>query len=291
MVESGDWYRSFSSLADYRQYLAAQEQDLRIQAELEKKLVRGGLNFVVPGFCYTCQRSSRFRVTDSYAYELEGQLMPNWREHLRCRSCGLNNRMRASVHLFLELLKPDPDSTLYLTEQVTPMFEVLGQRFLRITGSEYLRDGTPGGTVNAQGIRHEDLSSLSFQSDSFDIVLSFDVCEHIPNYRRGFEECFRVLRPWGALFFSVPFLSLEQETLVRAAVEEDGSIRHLQPPEYHGDPCSEKGCLAFYQFGWDLLDLLRKIGFSKVQAYLYWSQRFAYLGRDQIVFVAQKGPN
>lgn len=100
-----------------------------------------------------------------------------------------------------------------------------------------------------------------------------------------------MLRPWGALFFSVPFLSLEQETLVRAAVEEDGSIRHLQPPEYHGDPCSEKGCLAFYQFGWDLLDLLRKIGFSKVQAYLYWSQRFAYLGRDQIVFVAQKGPN
>ena len=106
--------------------------------------------------------------------------------------------------------------------------------------------------------------------------------------RRAFEECLRVLRPGGRLLFSVPFLSLRQETLVRAVLAEDGSITHLQPPEYHGDPCCAEGCLAFYQFGWDLLDLLREIGFSQVRGCLYWSEGFAYLGRDQLVFVARK---
>jgi hypothetical protein len=47
---------------------------------------------------------------------------------------------------------------------------------------------------------------------------------------RGFSECFRVLKPGGALIFSVPLYDIaatQQLAVVR------GGVQHLFPPEYH----------------------------------------------------------
>ena len=43
------------------------------------------------------------------------------------------------------------------------------------------------------------------------------------------------------------------------------SIRHLEPAELHGNPLSTDGILAFYHFGWSLLEDLRTVGFSDVR--------------------------
>jgi SAM-dependent methyltransferase len=42
--------------------------------------------------------------------------------------------------------------------------------------------------------------------ESYDIVVHFQVMEHIPNPSKFLLECYRVLRPGGTLFCSVPFL-------------------------------------------------------------------------------------
>jgi hypothetical protein len=76
------------------------------------------------------------------------------------------------------------------------------------------------------------------------------------------------------------------KTLVRARVLAGGEIEHLLEPEYHGDPLSEDGCLCYQHFGWDMLDDLRAAGFASVWACVYWSPRCAYLGGEQIQFVA-----
>ena len=79
-------------------------------------------------------------------------------------------------------------------------------------------------------------------------------------------------------------------TSKRAGMRDDGSIEHLLPPEYHGDPLDPRGCLCFHHFGWDVLDFLRQAGFRHVEAYSIWSRELCYLAAegDLLQFVAVK---
>jgi SAM-dependent methyltransferase len=48
--------------------------------------------------------------------------------------------------------------------------------------------------------------TMPFQNDSFDIVISTEVLEHVPNPDIYLAEVKRVLKPGGSFFFTVPFL-------------------------------------------------------------------------------------
>ncbi len=101
-------------------------------------------------------------------------------------------------------------------------------------------------------------------------------------------ECFRCLKKNGTLLFSVPFNRFSQSNLVRAKIDEHGSVEHILEPEYHGDPTNTEGCLCFYHFGWEILDQLRQVGFTQVRAHFFWSEKLGYLGEEQILFSARK---
>ena len=49
-----------------------------------------------------------------------------------------------------------------------------------------------------------DACALPFENSSFDVVVSFDVFEHIPNDNKALQEIYRVLKKDGKLVFSVP---------------------------------------------------------------------------------------
>ncbi len=138
------------------------------------------------------------------------------------------------------------------------------------------------------GIRNESLTSLSFHDGEFEFVLSFDCFEHIPDYKKAFSECARILQPEGAMLFTVPFVSGSEKNIVRARLNDAGETEHLLPPEYHGDPVNPEGCLAYYHFGWEMLNDLKEAGFSHSEAVLYWSAKYGYLGGEQIMFIAKK---
>jgi SAM-dependent methyltransferase len=193
--------------------------------------------------------------------------------------------MRAAIHLFEQRVRPGPDDEIYITEQTTPLYQEFLRRHPRLVGSEYIAATTPRGETSAAGIRCEDLTSLTFPPARFDHLLCFEVLEHIPDYQVALRECARVLKPGGRLFCSVPFHGDERHT-VRARVTEDGSIEHLLPPEYHGDPVNPAGVLCYRYFGLELIDDLREAGFSDASAWLYWSADLGYLGEDRVVFVA-----
>jgi SAM-dependent methyltransferase len=213
--------------------------------------------------------------------------MPNWREGLICRACHLNSRMMASIHLLLWALANEANSGIYITEQVTALYRWVKLRFPNAVGSEYLRDGTARGGYSKSGIRHEDLTDLSFADESFGVVISLEVLEHIPDFRKAISECARVLKPGGKLLLSVPFHAGPRHTL-RARMSDDGTIEHLRPPEYHGDPLDRQGCLCFHHFGWDILDFLRQAGFRQASAYSIWSRELGYLAAegDILQFIA-----
>jgi SAM-dependent methyltransferase len=55
----------------------------------------------------------------------------------------------------------------------------------------------------------EDIGQMSFPDRSFDVVISCETIEHVPDPRRATRELARVLRPSGSLLLSTPnYLSL-----------------------------------------------------------------------------------
>jgi SAM-dependent methyltransferase len=227
-----------------------------------------------------------------YAYALidsTGKPKPNWRERVVCPSCELNNRMRAAIQFFQESCQPDQKSKIYLTEQTTPLFAWFKLHYSGSVGSEYLGDSIAFGGTDQRGIRNESLTRLTFPDASFDFLMSFDVFEHIPDYQAAFRECYRVLKPGGAMIFTVPFVHDAAAHTVRARLLPNGEVQHVLPAEYHGDPLAQAGCLCYYHFGWDMLEDLRQIGFDAAAAHFYWSEELGYLGIDQLLFMAKRG--
>jgi SAM-dependent methyltransferase len=138
------------------------------------------------------------------------------------------------------------------------------------------------------GIRHEDALALSFADESLGTIVSNDVYEHVPDIDAALAEAVRVLRPDGLLMFSVPFYDTRDRTERRAELR-DGEVVELLEPQYHGNPVDEKGSLVFYDYGWDVLDRCRAVGFADAYAVAYWSAFHGYLGGGlQLLFVARR---
>ena len=100
----------------------------------------------------------------------------------------------------------------------------------------------------------QDLESLTFADESFDLVVTQDVFEHVANPDTAFAEVSRILAPGGSHVFTVPWYP-DQPTRRRAELV-DGQIVRLAPPEYHGDPFDSNGALVFNRFGSDIADLI-----------------------------------
>jgi len=280
--------RSYPDRAAWLESEAVLGQDLRYLAELglaERTAAQAQLS----GVCWFCRRRADF----AYAPVAPGEL-PNWREQLACNGCGLISRVRLGLLLACAALeRTGPAAVPYVTEQVTPAYGALAARYPRAIGSEYVPDEAAAERLRqymeqcAAGsggtLRHENVTVLTLADRSVDAVLSFEVLEHVPDYRAALREFARVLRPGGSIVLSVPFLSTQQATTVRATVEPDGTVRHLLEPEYHGDPAASDSCLAYYNFSWDFLDELRAAGFADAGLVDAWSPASAFLGAGGIM--------
>jgi len=243
--------------------------------------------FSFEGHCLVCERTTLLKVDWMYAE----RPTPNWRERLVCDGCELNNRQRYAMHLLIrESGGRGGAGKVYLQEQITPFYEstsrILGAQ--RVVGSEYLgADRSPGEIVD--GLRHEDAEHLSFPDASFQAISSNDVLEHVNEHGAALAQMCRVLVPGGTAIVTIPFSEGRDVTQRRARIEADGSLTHLLPPEYHGNPLDEGGSLVFSDFGWDVLDCARKAGFSQAFVRGYWSFRYGHMGGGlQMLFILRR---
>lgn len=246
--------------------------------------------FSIPGMCALCGSETTFKSNFDYAIMSEGgRLLPHFREHLVCAHCGLKNRVRAALHLFIQEFRPSRHQEIYITEQLGAGFRWLKGRGYAVSGSEYIPNSTRVGT-SWRGIRNEDLAALTWPNDLFDFLLSFDVLEHVPYVDACFSEILRCLKPGGDFLFTAPFRPGLRETLVRAIADRSGEVTHLMSPEYHGGNVTDpaKGTLCFRNFGWDTIQQLERAGFSDAEAWLFWSRELGYFGGTQIVVWAHK---
>jgi SAM-dependent methyltransferase len=276
------------SLEAYRAFVARPGSgDGSLEAELAAR--HPDREFTVPGHCWVDGVQVEFAMDYLFAADLGDRKIPNWRERMVCPVCGMNNRQRAGLHVASEALSLDRRSRVYITEQVSSGYAAMAARHPLLIGSEFVGPDVAPGSTNERGVRHEDLMRLSLPDRSVDAILTFDVLEHVPDYRRALSECQRVLAPGGALLFSIPFMQDALETRTRARFDASGRLVHLHPPAYHGDPLRpEAGVLCFHDFGWDILDAVRAAGFSSAAALAYHSLEFGYLGGWQLLFEARK---
>ena len=258
--------------------------------QLQQELRATGAG-TLKGYCSVCCRPAHFTLSEEFRYAVRNGGFVNWRDDVVCVQCGFNARLRATIAVLDWLQQPITRKEIYITEAITPLYRYLSRRGLPLLGSEFLNvDRCPGQCYLHQGrkVRHEDLTALTFASAHFDMVLSFDVLEHIDNYRQALREIARVLRPHGVCLLTTPLNPFLAKTVTRAHVAADGTINHLLEPVYHGDPVHGAGVLCFHDFGIDLLDTLHQSGFSTVECIVAQSETACYLGHFNLFLLARK---
>ncbi len=285
-VMLASYLKRVGSLRHYEEYCESQAALKQQKVELVRRLIGDSFSYNMgaglPGFSVTSGLHVNFLIDPNLKFA-DGTF--NLRETVNCPNTYFNMRMRAAIHAVLAM-EIDTNAAAYLMEQKTPLYRFLKERFPRMVSSEYLGDDVPLGGYDGDGLRNEDATRLTFRSEEFDFIMSFEVLEHVPDYRRALSEARRVLHPGGRFYFTAPFLYDSQAHLIRATLEGD-EVVHLMEPEYHGDPVTDQGILCFQTFGWSLLDELKAAGFASAEALVFDQMEFGYWAEDPVlVFVA-----
>lgn len=126
----------------------------------------------------------------------------------------------------------------------------------------------PFGALSESGYRNEDLERQTFADDSFDLVITQDVFEHLFDPLAAAKEISRTLKMGGAHIFSVPLVRRHHPSLRRAIKDSDGRVTHLAEPQYHANPISSEGSLVTIDWGFDILEFLGGVGTSNSIYYI-----------------------
>lgn len=187
----------------------------------------------------------------------------------KCPECGASrsnsdlakviaNTYVGSDRSLPEILLNLEDLDIYEAQSNGPIHSQLS-RLPKYICSEYFCDVTTG-PLNEFGVRCEDLQSISFPNNTFDLVITQDVLEHAIDPEKAFSEILRVLKPGGYHIFTVPYHE-GKKSLKRVKIKEGKEI-YLSPPVYHIDPLRKNGALVCTDFDEDLTDLLSSLGYE-----------------------------
>lgn len=183
----------------------------------------------------------------------------NYRETVAARQCTV--RVRAMLDALLSATRGDTWRKVLLFEALTPFAREVRGRYSLSLAVEYLP--TEAERERMFPISHCDMCDMSFQSGSFDVLVSNDVLEHVPDLEKALAESFRVLKPGGWMLATFPFLFNQPNTLRRARLQAGELVHLIQPPEYHGNPVAgSANSLVFNVPGWDIIALCGRIGFQ-----------------------------
>ncbi len=217
------------------------------------------------------------------------------RESFACGQCGatLRYQTQASVILTLfsklgarslkQLVQEDEFRQLAVYEPglVGPFRSLL--RTIPCYETSYYWENVARGEMN-RGVRCEDLTALTFGDESFDLVITSDILEHVRKPFLALREIQRVLRRGGVHVFSIPVQHpMPRKTRYRVDVSGDQD-RFILPKHYHGSPVGERS-LVYVDFGADLVEVSASHGVSVEVVRLESGNEYA---RRLLTFVSRK---
>ena len=221
---------------------------------------------------------------------------PNVRETGFCSGCGSWNRQRLTAVLLLGLIErfsgvcathlASPEIPENLQIFNAEWFGAVHERLKRLPGYSWSRYSggqyRSGDMVN--GYPHQDLLATSFPDNHFDIVLTFDVMEHIPEPYLAHQEIYRILKPGGVHLFTVP-CNLNNPLDDQRTAMVNGEIVLLSAPAWHGE--QEDSNLVYNIFGTELICHLWVLGFD-VKVHEMSDPEKGIIGPGSIAFEAVK---
>lgn len=273
----------FRDIGSFKEY-SAENRDLfsafwHWQARLGDQKDRVNLT----GICGICRSLVEFSTQTKAETQGKFKFRARW-PGLKCNMCGLS----ATERRVASRISGKEDKSIYHIGYYSNLAKYLSEKSSNLVKSQY-REGVPSGFVDSSNVRFEDLTNLSFDESSFDFLICTEILEHIPDYMAAIRESFRCLRTDGEAIFTFPWLGGDHYAhRERAQLMRDGSIHHILPPSYHGDPANEDGILCFRDFGWKILDEIRSVGFSDVFALYIFSPIHGYITLMEPLIIARK---
>jgi len=196
----------------------------------------------IDGFCPICERECHFRAHTSWL-----------RDHFVCDGCGSIPRERALLAV-IEMFYPEwRDLKIH---EASPSIRSTSEKLIsecpQYSYSYYDKSMLLGTAHPDKKYRCETIEKMTFANESFDLFITQDVFEHIFNPDAAIKEIARVLKPLGAAIMTVPLVRKTLPSVRRANLLQNGSIQHLKPAEYHGDPIDNDGALVTIDWGYDI---------------------------------------
>jgi SAM-dependent methyltransferase len=234
-----------------------------------------------PGLCVICGYAGLFYAFDS----------ADPHENLLCPVCRSVSRQRQIAWQLLRLLNLNGTVRTQAKDGLrhldvldaggnSPLSRTVG------TGPRWIRGAYSADGRVEPGFTFVDLQSIDFADKRFDVVITEDVLEHVPDLGAALSEIARVLKPGGFHLFTVPYYP-DQATCTRAELI-DGRVEHRLEPAYHWDPDTQSPILVFSDIGCDLVERLDEVGMdftvlneARRPAWRLLGQRDVYLSRKR----------
>jgi SAM-dependent methyltransferase len=173
-----------------------------------------------------------------------------------CEHCGSSLRVRRLAETLVDLYGDGATALVELIRE--DAFRALQVAEINSVGRMHPFLVDLPGLVHVE-YPEEDLQALSWADESFDLVLTSETLEHVPDPEVALRETFRVLRPGGRHVFTVPVDVSLTATRSRADL----------PAEHHGRGGGPFGLvtrkadmLVHTDFGGDLDHVVRAAGFG-----------------------------
>jgi SAM-dependent methyltransferase len=186
----------------------------------------------LPGRCNVCGKQTEFFYLDPALY----------RESLVCAECLTTSRYRSIARGILKAIEElkgvradslsalasfkaqsglrvyDAQAPFYFERCAYPVPDLLSKcSWLDVHTSLYRPNDLPGAQIGPK-TTNQNLEALTYADQSFDIVITSDVMEHVRLDDRAHREIQRVLRPGGVYLFTVPHFRDRRDTFVRVQV-------------------------------------------------------------------------
>lgn len=237
-------------------YFIVKKYELRQQTALKETDYE--FNYKQKGFCPICNKSVTFFSENTWL-----------RDYFICTNCGSIPRQRA---LMAVIEKYYPNWRNLNIHESSPGICAITNKFVSeckgYIASQFFYQKESGIFIN--GYRNENLENQTFCNETFDIVITQDVFEHIYDPEKAFSEIGRTLKHGGSHIFTVPLINKFNKTEIWAKQGKDGEPLFLKEEEWHGNPIDSRGSPVTMHWGFDIIDFIKKYsGLNTKIEYLY----------------------
>lgn len=190
------------------------------------------------------------------------------RDRMFCKKCYSNVRQRSLFLSFKKLnIKIENMKINHFSPTPNcPVDKYFSKNCNNYNISRYF-DNIKNGTYK-NGILNVDIENIPFPNNSYDILITMDIFEHIFNPIKAIQEIYRVLKYGGYYLMTVPIdngLNYTEKPTKKVNSKiillptRVGKFKGFNiNPEYHGNPDSNNKSIVTYYWGYDIIDFIKK---------------------------------